>query len=86
MFLARAPGSDPRFYVVSALSFENDGVDSVLLEEMAEQESGRTSSDDNDLSTFSALHSHPVRASVDGTLLTGPEWVTQDVLEWLACT
>ena len=75
------PSSDPRLYVVSALSLENDGVDSVLLEEMAKQESGRTSSDDNDLSTFSALHSDPVRASVDGALLSGPERVTQGVLE-----
>ena len=42
-------GADPRQHVVAVLALENDVVDAVAMQQLAEQQAGRAGADDRDL-------------------------------------
>jgi len=53
--LFKDAGANPPEHIVRALAFENEGVDASVVQQLTEQQTGRTGADDGDLG-FQGFH------------------------------
>jgi hypothetical protein len=65
-------GPDPRFHVGPASCLEDDRVDPMSLEQMAQKQPSRANSDNRYLRSFKSRHQDEFRPSVDAALLSSP--------------